>query len=57
MTFPQQVAQLIEEFGHLSDNGNDFSAVPWREQPGDSPATGHRTLSPKEEEEESRCLT
>ncbi|NTU55450.1 MAG: hypothetical protein HGA79_04305, partial [Anaerolineales bacterium] len=31
--FPQQVAQLIEEFGHLSDNGNDFSAVPWREQP------------------------
>jgi pyruvate,water dikinase len=31
--FPQQVAQLIEEFGHLSDNGNDFSAIPWREQP------------------------
>jgi pyruvate,water dikinase len=31
--FPQKVAQLIEEFGHLSDNGNDFSAVPWREQP------------------------
>ncbi|NWG34142.1 MAG: hypothetical protein HXY42_06840 [Chloroflexi bacterium] len=31
--FPQKLAQLIEEFGHLSDNGNDFSAVPWREQP------------------------
>lgn len=31
--FPQKVVQLIEEFGHLSDNGNDFSAVPWREQP------------------------
>lgn len=30
---PQKVARLIEEFGHLSDNGNDFSAVPWREQP------------------------
>lgn len=30
---PQRVAQLIEEFGHLSDNGNDFSAIPWREQP------------------------
>lgn len=31
--FPQRVARLIEEFGHLSDNGNDFSVVPWREQP------------------------
>jgi pyruvate,water dikinase len=25
--------QLIRNFGHLSDNGNDFSAVPWRETP------------------------
>ena len=31
--FPQQVEALIARFGHLSDNGNDFSAVPWREQP------------------------
>jgi pyruvate,water dikinase len=31
--FPQKVARLIAEFGHLSDNGNDFSAIPWREQP------------------------
>lgn len=31
--FPQNVAQAIAEFGHLSDNGNDFSAVPWRECP------------------------
>ena len=31
--FPQKVASLIEKFGHLSDNGNDFSAIPWRETP------------------------
>jgi phosphohistidine swiveling domain-containing protein len=24
---------LIARFGHLSDSGNDFSAVPWREKP------------------------
>jgi pyruvate,water dikinase len=30
---PQKVAEAIAEFGHLSDNGNDFSAVPWRERP------------------------
>ncbi|WP_420629854.1 PEP/pyruvate-binding domain-containing protein [Candidatus Leptofilum sp.] len=31
---PQLVAKVnafIEQFGHLSDSGNDFSAVPWRE--------------------------
>lgn len=27
------VAQFLEEFGHLSDSGNDFSHVPWRENP------------------------
>ncbi len=31
--FPQRVADLLARFGHLSDNGNDFSAVPWREKP------------------------
>ena len=24
---------FIERFGHLSDSGNDFSAVPWRDRP------------------------
>lgn len=31
--FPKKVNGLIDEFGHLSDNGNDFSAIPWRENP------------------------
>ena len=31
--FPKKVAALVDDFGHLSDNGNDFSAIPWREQP------------------------
>jgi phosphohistidine swiveling domain-containing protein len=31
--FQQQVIAFIERFGHFSDNGNDFSAVPWRENP------------------------
>jgi phosphohistidine swiveling domain-containing protein len=31
--FQQQVAAFIELFGHLSDNGNDFSWTPWREDP------------------------
>ncbi len=26
--------QLLQQFGHLSDNGNDFSVIPWREDPG-----------------------
>jgi phosphohistidine swiveling domain-containing protein len=25
--------EFLERFGHLSDSGNDFSAVPWREDP------------------------
>ena len=29
--FRQAVERLIEGFGHLSDSGNDFSVVPWRE--------------------------
>jgi phosphohistidine swiveling domain-containing protein len=29
----QGVEQFIAQFGHLSDSGNDFSAVPWRENP------------------------
>jgi len=31
--FSKRVAGLVADFGHLSDNGNDFSASPWREQP------------------------
>ena len=31
--FQQQVSGFIEQFGHLSDNGNDFSFIPWREAP------------------------
>ncbi len=31
--FPEKVTEFIERFGHLSDNGNDFSATPWRENP------------------------
>lgn len=26
-------SSFIEQFGHLSDNGNDFSLIPWRESP------------------------
>ena len=29
----RNVELLIEHFGHLSDSGNDFSSVPWREEP------------------------
>lgn len=28
------VAAFLKRFGHLSNSGNDFSAVPWRENPG-----------------------
>jgi phosphohistidine swiveling domain-containing protein len=31
--FQQAVAGFLDRFGHLSDSGVDFSAVPWREQP------------------------
>lgn len=31
--FFQQVELFLLRFGHLSDNGNDFSTVPWRENP------------------------
>jgi phosphohistidine swiveling domain-containing protein len=30
----QGVRRFIEQFGHLSDSGNDFTATPWREEPG-----------------------
>lgn len=29
----QAVSEFFQRFGHLSDNSNDFSAVPWRESP------------------------
>ncbi len=31
--FAEKVKRFIEHFGHLSDSGNDFSAVPWRQNP------------------------
>ncbi|NTW08964.1 MAG: hypothetical protein HGA28_05285, partial [Anaerolineaceae bacterium] len=31
--FFQQVELFLSRFGHLSDSGNDFSTVPWRENP------------------------
>ncbi len=31
--FQSKVAEFIARFGHLSDNGNDFSSTPWRESP------------------------
>jgi len=32
-TFKEEVDAYIRRFGHLSDQGNDFSSVPWRESP------------------------
>jgi len=29
----KQVERFLDQFGHLSDSGNDFSATPWREEP------------------------
>ncbi|MFN2304322.1 MAG: PEP/pyruvate-binding domain-containing protein [Anaerolineales bacterium] len=31
--FHKSLAQFIENFGHLSDNSNNFTAQPWRENP------------------------
>ena len=31
--FQDDVYAFIERFGYLSDNGNDFSCIPWREMP------------------------
>ena len=33
LEFKYKTASFIEHFGHLSDNGNDFSSLPWRESP------------------------
>lgn len=33
VAFQEQVANFLNRFGYLSDNGNDFSVVPWRETP------------------------
>jgi phosphohistidine swiveling domain-containing protein len=32
-TFQGQVSQFLAQFDYLSDNGNDFSTMPWREMP------------------------
>lgn len=29
--FQRELEAFIDQFGHLSENGNDFSAMPWRE--------------------------
>ncbi len=31
--FQQAFTEFLQRFDHLSDSGNDFSAVPWREKP------------------------
>lgn len=31
--FTSQISTFIQRFGHLSDSGNDFSSIPWRENP------------------------
>lgn len=31
--FQSSLSTFLEQFGHLSDNGNDFSLKPWRESP------------------------
>lgn len=31
--FPGAFTQFAERFGYLSDNGNDFTSVPWRDRP------------------------
>lgn len=33
VAFRTAVADFVAQFGHLSDSGNDFSRVPWREDP------------------------
>lgn len=29
----EKLRDFIDQFGHLSDSGNDFSSIPWREEP------------------------
>lgn len=29
----QDIIQFLDQFGHFSDSGNDFSSMPWREDP------------------------
>lgn len=31
--FQSALATFLQSFGHLSDSGNDFSSIPWRETP------------------------
>jgi pyruvate,water dikinase len=31
--FSAELKSFLKHFGHFSDSGNDFSSVPWREQP------------------------
>lgn len=32
--FVEQLDRVLADYGHFSDSGNDFSHVPWREDPG-----------------------
>jgi phosphohistidine swiveling domain-containing protein len=32
-TFARELAHFMDDFGHLSDSSNDFSAISWRESP------------------------
>jgi pyruvate,water dikinase len=49
--FQANVAGFIARFGHLSDNGNDFSSIPWRESPEMMLRLISDFVPPKEEED------
>lgn len=49
--FQAKVAEFVRRFGHLSDNGNDFSSIPWRESPEMMLRLISDFMPPKEEED------
>jgi phosphohistidine swiveling domain-containing protein len=59
--FREEVVQFIQQFGHLSDSGNDFSSVPWREnrplvfQMIQSEAQRQRDAGPKSDSDQEIC--
>ncbi len=48
-TFRGELASLMQRFGHLCDNGSDFSTVPWREN-GDTILHLITDFQPRKEE-------
>ncbi len=51
--FMREFDAYIVRFGHLSDSGNDFSSVPWSEQPGEV----LKTISGQRDSDETATLT